>query len=113
MTTHRTYALTDKGNATADQIRRGYFAVADLTDRHFGKEVAVAGLTGTLVSLVPVGTGATLAMVVGGAHIWTDLLPGDTAVDLIADLCTWCDAGKHEKCRGADACGCTCGEEKP
>lgn len=30
--------------------------------------------------------------------------------DGTADLCSWCAAEKHEKCRGADSCGCTCNE---
>ena len=32
------------------------------------------------------------------------------AMPSTSDLCSWCAAEKHERCRGADACGCPCNE---
>lgn len=84
MARHRTLSLTAKGHAAVDAMRDGdEFTVRNLTANHFGCEVTITGLTGTLVGLVPVGDRVQAAMIVGGAHIWTDALPGGTRAEVL------------------------------
>lgn len=48
-----------------------------------GREVTVAGLTGTLVGVLPLaGDTYQLALIVGRARAWTDVLPGETEIEL-------------------------------
>lgn len=82
MSRHRTIALTEKGEAAVKQIRRGrQLTAADLTECHFGRTVDVANMTGTLVGLIPVAQQVTLALIVGGAHVWLPV-DADTQVQV-------------------------------
>lgn len=85
MTRHRTIALTPEGYAAAEEIqRRDRAAVSgrtvrlgDLTTTHTGRRLDVAGLSGVLQGVIAVGDRVQLALVVGGARIWTDWLNAD------------------------------------
>lgn len=55
---------------------RRLVALRDLTERDHGKTVHVAGLTGTLTGIIAVRDRVQLALIVGGARAWTDLLDG-------------------------------------
>ena len=53
-----------------------------LSDTHMGRQIQVAGLTGTLAGLVPCGGRIVVAMILGGAHAFTDALEPSTEVEI-------------------------------
>ena len=57
--------------------------LADLTDRHVGRDITLPdGMTGTLTGVIPVAGRVQLALIVGRARIWTDALDGDALVEV-------------------------------
>ena len=56
--------------------------VSELTSTHLGRTVTVANLTGKLAGLIPVGSNYQAVLILGGARVFTDALPGDTAVEV-------------------------------
>lgn len=56
--------------------------IRDITEVHLGRTVTVANLTGTLAGLIPVGGRYQAVLILGGARVFTDALPGDTAVEV-------------------------------
>lgn len=57
-------------------------AINNLSNTHLGRTVTVAGLTGKLAGLIPVGRNVQAVLIVGGSHIFTDAMSGDTAVEV-------------------------------
>ena len=57
-------------------------AINNLSDTYLGRIVTINGLTGKLAGLVPNGANVQAVLIVGSARVWTDLLPGDTAVEV-------------------------------
>lgn len=66
---------------TNDQHKR-LTRIDALTDRHMGQQVELGNLAGTLVGIVPCGDRVQLALVVGGARVFTSAFPGDVAVEV-------------------------------
>lgn len=56
--------------------------LADLDHRHHGRTIQVAGLEGTLTGVVPLGDRVQLAIVVGGARVWSDWLDADDSAEV-------------------------------
>ena len=91
MTRHRTISLTAKGLAAVDEIRRAEVRLggdgrtvrlADLTSTHTGRQIDVAGLSGVLAGVIAVGSRVQLALIVGGARMWTDWLDADDTAEI-------------------------------
>jgi hypothetical protein len=68
-------------SATLPQHRR-LMRLGDLSERHHGRTVQTAAVTGTLTGILSVGNRVQLALVVGGARAWTDWLDVETAVEV-------------------------------
>lgn len=60
--------------------------LADLTERHHGRHIEVAGHTGVLAGVVPCGDRVQLALIVGGARMWTDWLPADETAEVWTEV---------------------------
>ncbi|MBB3040994.1 hypothetical protein [Nocardioides soli] len=56
--------------------------LADLNERHHGRMVEVAGITGTLTDVIAVGARVQLALVVGGARMWTDWIDANETAEV-------------------------------
>lgn len=56
--------------------------LADLHTRHHGHHIRTAGLEGILVGSFTVRDRVQLALLVGGARVWSDLLDGDVEVEV-------------------------------
>lgn len=60
-------------------------SIATLSNTHLGRTITIPGdpdLTGKLAGLVPVGGRVQAVLIVGGARIFTDAMPGDTFVEV-------------------------------
>lgn len=68
-------------SATLPQHRR-LMRVGDLTERHHGRTVQTAAVTGTLTGILAVGNRVQLALVVGGCRAFTDWLDVDECVEV-------------------------------
>ena len=60
--------------------------LADLTDRHIGRNIEVAGHVGILTDTIPCGDRVQLALIVGGARIWTDALGADETAEVWTEV---------------------------
>ena len=56
--------------------------VGTILDAHLGRTVTVTGLTGVLTGVVPLGPTVQLALVIGGARVFTDAMPTDTHIEI-------------------------------
>lgn len=56
--------------------------LADVGEIHMGRQIDVNGMRGTLTGLIPIKGRVVVAMVVGGARVWSDALPGETCVEI-------------------------------
>lgn len=90
MSTHRTIALTSKGEAAVAAIRRprsGQITLADLAtrfDTYHGRTITVRDHTGRLDAVTPLGTHIQLVLNVGGTVLYTDALPVGEGVQVHA-----------------------------
>lgn len=56
--------------------------LADLTSTHTGRQIEVAGYTGTLQAVITVADRVQLGLLLGGARVWTDWLPADDTAEI-------------------------------
>lgn len=67
---------------TAAQHKR-LIHLADLSDRHMGRQVEVGRIIGELVGIRPIGDRIALTLLdVAGARIFTDAMPADECVEV-------------------------------
>lgn len=57
-------------------------AINNLSDTHLGRTVTIGDPTGKLAGLIPVGRNVQAVLIVGGSRVFTDQMPGDTAVEV-------------------------------
>jgi hypothetical protein len=57
--------------------------LADLGDRHMGRHVEIRGLRGVLVGVIPVGGRVSLALLIGGARVFSDGYDADEGVEVL------------------------------
>lgn len=58
--------------------------LCDITTQHVNEQrtVTVAGVTGSLVGVIPVRDRVQLALICQGARMWTDAMPKDTEIEI-------------------------------